>query len=174
MLPREAPRRPTNGHETNGHEANGHEANGAGSVSAPEPHAIHPRVTGAPATASPEEATRHHLRGSSDQTVAREPDRREEDATTADDDESDEAWTTLPRRDVRGEVGPLIDALHEVFVQDRAVSSQGGSTRCGICYLHFPYSELEYRDPEGYYVCPGCKRALGPARLPMVRKQRRS
>jgi hypothetical protein len=163
MLPREASRRPTNGHE----------ANGAGNVSATEPRAIHPHVTGAPATASPEEATRHHPRGSSDQTVAREPDRREEDAT-ADDDESDEAWTTLPRRDVRGEVGPLIDALHEVFVQDRTVSSQGGSTRCGICYLHFPYSELEYRDPEGYYVCPGCKRALGPARLPMVRKQRRS
>lgn len=163
MLPREASRRPTNGHE----------ANGAGSVSAPEPRANAPHPTG---VRTPESvgAAPTHFRFPVEQTVAREPDRREEDATTADDDESDEAWTTLPRRDVRGEVGPLIDALHEVFVQDRAVSSQGGSTRCGICYLHFPYSELEYRDPEGYYVCPSCKRALGPARLPMVRKQRRS
>ena len=162
MLPRDTQRhRPHNGHEPNG----------AGGVSVPEPRAAHPHVTGAPATA-PNEETNRHPRGSSDQLAAREPESRE-DAATPDDDESDEAWTTLPRRDVRGDVGPLIDALHEVFVQDRAISSQGGSTRCGICYLHFAYSELEYRDPEGYYVCPNCKRALGPARLPMVRKQRR-
>lgn len=96
-----------------------------------------------------------------------------EDAAPAEDDDGDDGWTPRPRGDVRGDVGPLIDALHEVFVQDRAISSQGGSTRCGICYLHFSYTELEYRDAEGYYVCPSCKRALGTARLPMVRKQRR-
>lgn len=76
--------------------------------------------------------------------------------------------------EVRGEVGPLIDSLHEVFVQDRTVASQGGTTRCGLCYLHFPIAELEYRDEEGYYVCERCARALGRARLPMVRRQQRS
>ena len=96
----------------------------------------------------------------------------QDDAAPAEED-ADEGWTPRPREDVRGDVGPLIDALHEVFVQDRAIASQGGSTRCGICYLHFPFSELEYREAEGYYICASCKRALGPARLPMVRKQRR-
>lgn len=76
--------------------------------------------------------------------------------------------------EVRGEVGPLIDSLHDVFIQDRSVASQGGTTRCGICYLHFPIAELEYRDAEGYYVCARCARALGHTRLPMVRRQQRS
>src|SRR5579872_3035055 len=44
------------------------------------------------------------------------------------------------RPEVRGEVGPLIDALRGLFEQDRAVASQGGTTRCGICYLHFSLS----------------------------------
>lgn len=78
------------------------------------------------------------------------------------------------RPEVRGEVGPLIDALHEIFAQDRTVASQGGTTRCGICYLHFPLAELEYREEEGYYVCERCARALGRIRLPMVRRQQRS
>ena len=78
------------------------------------------------------------------------------------------------RPEVRGEVGPLIDSLHDVFVQDRTVASQGGTTRCGLCYLHFPIAELEYRDEEGYYVCARCARALGRTRLPMVRRQQRS
>ena len=78
------------------------------------------------------------------------------------------------RPEVRGEVGPLIDALHDIFAQDRTVASQGGTTRCGICYLHFPVAELEYREAEGYYVCERCARALGQTRLPMVRRQQRS
>src|SRR5579859_1192057 len=78
------------------------------------------------------------------------------------------------RPEVRGEVGPLIDALHAIFEQDRAVASQGGTTRCGICYLHFSLADLEYREVEGYYVCHACARSLGPARLPMVRRQQRA
>lgn len=114
-----------------------------------------------------------HMTRRSDLTHAPLATTNRDDTTPAEEDDGDESWTLRPRGDVRGDVGPLIDALHEVFVHDRAVSSQGGSTRCGICYLHFPFSELEYREAEGYYVCAGCKRALGPARLPMVRKQRR-
>lgn len=78
------------------------------------------------------------------------------------------------RPEVRGEVGPLIDSLHDLFAQDRTVASQGGTTRCGICYLHFPLAELEYREEEGYYVCSRCARSLGHTPLPMVRRQQRS
>lgn len=78
------------------------------------------------------------------------------------------------RPEVRGEVGPLIDALHGLFEQDRAIASQGGTTRCGICYLHYALADLEYREAEGYYVCHACARALGTARLPMVRRQQRA
>ncbi len=78
------------------------------------------------------------------------------------------------RPEVRGDVGPLIDSLRDVFVQDRSIASQGGTTRCGICYLHFPIAELEYREDEGYYVCTRCARSLGHTRLPMVRRQQRS
>lgn len=78
------------------------------------------------------------------------------------------------RPEVRGEVGPLIDALRGLFEQDRAVASQGGTTRCGICYLHFSLSELEYREVEGFYVCHACARSLGATRLPMVRRQQRT
>ncbi|MEO7000725.1 MAG: hypothetical protein ABI068_02905 [Ktedonobacterales bacterium] len=73
----------------------------------------------------------------------------------------------------RGEVGKLIDALHTIFEQDRAISSQGTNQRCGICYLHYPASDLEYRESEGFYVCPICKRSLGNSRLMMVRRQQR-
>lgn len=78
------------------------------------------------------------------------------------------------RPEVRGDVGPLIDALHELFARDRSVASQGGTTRCGICYLHYPVAELEYREAEGYYVCLSCARAMGQTLLPMVRRQQRS
>jgi hypothetical protein len=75
------------------------------------------------------------------------------------------------RPESRGDVGSLIDTLHDLFAQDRAVASQGGSARCGICYLHFPLSALEYREAEGFYVCSGCKRALGHTPLTMIRRQ---
>lgn len=77
------------------------------------------------------------------------------------------------RPEVRGELAPLIDALRELFQRDRAVASQGNSTRCGICYLHFTMAELEYREAEGFYVCAGCKQALTRASLPMIRRQQR-
>jgi hypothetical protein len=88
-------------------------------------------------------------------------------------DVDDEAPYEFPRREVRGEVGALIDALHAVFERDRAVASQGGAKRCGICYLHFSVTELEYREDEGHYVCAGCAAVLHQARLPMVRRQQR-
>ncbi|HEU5348959.1 MAG TPA: hypothetical protein VFU63_10155 [Ktedonobacterales bacterium] len=75
------------------------------------------------------------------------------------------------RPESRGEMGPLIDSLHELFAQDRMVASQGDVTRCGICYLHFPLSALEHRGAEGFYVCAGCKRTLGHQQLMMVRRQ---
>jgi len=75
------------------------------------------------------------------------------------------------RPESRGEVGSLIDSLHELFSQDRAAASQGDSARCGICYLHFPLTALEYREAEGFYVCATCKRALGHNPLMMIRRQ---
>lgn len=89
-------------------------------------------------------------------------------------DEDRESPDALPRGDVRGEVGALIDDLKAVFQRDRSTASTNGDTRCGICYLHFALDELEYRDAEGYYVCAGCAQALGAARLPMVRRQKRA
>jgi hypothetical protein len=87
--------------------------------------------------------------------------------------EEEEAAPSGPREDVRGAVGGLIDALHELFTQDRAVATQGGSSRCGLCYLHFPIAELVYRESEGFYVCQACERALGLARVNMVRRQQK-
>lgn len=75
------------------------------------------------------------------------------------------------RPESRGEVGSLIDSLHGLFAQDRAMASQGESARCGICYLHFPLTALEYREAEGFYVCAACKRALGHNPLMMIRRQ---
>jgi hypothetical protein len=86
---------------------------------------------------------------------------------------SDADYEPSPR-DVRGEVGALIDALRALFVRDRAVASQGGTTRCGICYLHFTLPELEYRQAEGFYVCADCAHALRGGALPMVRRQQRA
>jgi hypothetical protein len=87
--------------------------------------------------------------------------------------EEEEMPPSGPREDVRGAVGGLIDALHELFTQDRAVATQGGSSRCGLCYLHFPIGELVYRESEGFYVCQACERALGSARVNMVRRQQK-
>lgn len=78
-----------------------------------------------------------------------------------------------PREDVRGGVGGLIDSLHDLFVRDRGLASQGGVSRCGICYLHYPLGELVYHEGEGFYVCQPCERALGGARVNMVRRQQR-
>jgi hypothetical protein len=76
-------------------------------------------------------------------------------------------------RDVRGDIGELIDSLHAAFERDRGIASQGDSARCGICYLHFFLSELQYREEEGYYVCASCARALSHTRILMVRRQQR-
>ena len=88
-------------------------------------------------------------------------------------DEDDSADYTGPRGDVRGSVGTLVDSLHEIFARDRAIASQGGAARCGVCYLHFPSDELTYRDAEGFYVCQNCAHALGAVRVPMLRRQQR-
>ena len=93
-------------------------------------------------------------------------------ADDEDDDEETQA-TSGPRPDVRGAVGDLIDSLHEIFTRDRAIASQGGISRCGICYLHYPLGELVYHESEGFYVCQTCERALGGARVNMVRRQQR-
>jgi hypothetical protein len=77
------------------------------------------------------------------------------------------------RAEARGDVGPLIDDLHDVFERDRAVASQGSIARCGICYLHFAHPDLIYREAEGFYVCPSCSRALGASQIFMVRRQQR-
>ncbi len=70
------------------------------------------------------------------------------------------------------EFNQMIEALHDLFEHDRQVASQPDSTRCGICYLHFPIAELHYRD-EGFYTCPGCAHSLGNHRISMLRKQQR-
>lgn len=89
--------------------------------------------------------------------------------------EEDDAEVELsgPREDVRGPVGELIDALHDLFTHDRAIATQGSASRCGICYFHFALGELVYRESEGFYVCQPCERALAGARVPMVRRQQR-
>jgi hypothetical protein len=77
----------------------------------------------------------------------------------------------MENRDVRGDIGQLIDSLHALFERDRGIASQSDSTRCGICYLHFYAAELHYRDEEGFYVCASCARTLAQSRLMMVRRQ---
>ena len=66
----------------------------------------------------------------------------------------------------------MIESLHELFEHDRQVASQPDATRCGVCYLHFPIVELQYRD-EGFYICPACAHVIGHQRVPMLRKQQR-
>jgi hypothetical protein len=107
------------------------------------------------------------LRGASDTSEGRE---LRQDRHDLSDRTSRQEREPL-RLEVRGEIGSLIDNLRTIFERDRAVASQSGSTRCGICYLHYAQSELEYRDAEGFYVCPTCARALGTAEVSMVRRQ---
>jgi hypothetical protein len=66
----------------------------------------------------------------------------------------------------------MVQSLHELFERDRQIASQLHSTRCGICYLHFFLSELQYRD-EGYYVCSQCSQTLGHQYVPMLHKQQK-
>jgi hypothetical protein len=82
--------------------------------------------------------------------------------------------TSFEGRDVRGDIGELIDSLHELFERDRGIASQSDTSRCGICYLHFSLSELQYREEEGFYVCPSCDSALAHTRIVMVRRQQHS
>jgi hypothetical protein len=108
-----------------------------------------------------------------------------EDARTQEDDATQLAHTPIPPREftererlaqrpgIRGEVGALIDDLRGIFQRDRAVASLPNCARCGVCYHYFVTDELEYREAEGYYVCPSCAKLLGSTRLPMVRRQQR-
>jgi hypothetical protein len=66
----------------------------------------------------------------------------------------------------------MLESLHDLFEHDRQAASLPDSTRCGICYLHFPIAELHYRD-EGFYACAACAHALGHQRVSMLRKQQR-
>ena len=66
----------------------------------------------------------------------------------------------------------LIQSLRELFEHDRHMASQQDTTRCGICYLHFTVSDLNYRE-EGYYVCFACEHALGRQHVTMLRKQQK-
>ncbi|HEX8032888.1 MAG TPA: hypothetical protein VF510_03530 [Ktedonobacterales bacterium] len=92
---------------------------------------------------------------------------------TDDTDDDYVAQERRPARDVRGDIGGLIDSLHALFAQNRSVASQGNTARCGICYLYFSVAELEYREVEGYYVCADCKRTLGSTQLMMLRRQQK-
>ncbi len=66
----------------------------------------------------------------------------------------------------------MLQSLHELFEHDRQIASQSNSTRCGICYLHFLLSELQYRN-EGFYICSECSQILGRQTMPMLHKQRK-
>lgn len=66
----------------------------------------------------------------------------------------------------------LIQSLHDLFARDRQLASQTDTTRCGICYLYFPLSDLHYRD-EGFYVCLACEHALGKQRIFMLHRQQK-
>lgn len=95
------------------------------------------------------------------------------ESLAANDDEDEIVAPSGPREDVRGSVGELIDALHDLFAHDRMIASQGGVARCGICYFHFPINDLVYHEADGFYVCQNCERSLGAGRVPMVRRQQR-
>ncbi len=66
----------------------------------------------------------------------------------------------------------MLQSLHDLFEHDRQVASQPETTRCGICYLHYHVSELNYQD-EGFYTCPNCAQNIGHQRLPMIRRQQK-
>ena len=80
-----------------------------------------------------------------------------------------------PERDgqSRMDLAQLIETLREQFEQDRAVASQTGSARCGICYLYYRQTDLVYREEEGFYICKSCQRSLGNGKIKMVRRQQR-
>lgn len=80
-----------------------------------------------------------------------------------------------PERDgqARMDLAQLIEALHQQFEQDRALASQTGSARCGICYLYYRQADLLYREEEGFYICKSCQRSLGNGKIKMVRRQQR-
>ncbi len=141
-------------------EQNGHTGAGANGAARHHPTREAPSTYALPAAQAAQSAPIPHV---ANDPLAAQP---------VDDDEA-EMPPSGPREDVRGVVGGLIDSLHDLFTQDRAIASQGSSSRCGICYLHFPVAELVYRDAEGFYVCQACGRALGSARVSMVRRQQR-
>lgn len=160
--PRAEPHTTANGASNGATNGAAHGAtNGAAHLAAP--HATVPQAT-------PPLGSGHAVGHAAGRHPVREP--LSTQAPQAEDDD-EVAPFSGPREDVRGAVGELIDALHELFTQDRAVASQGGSARCGICYFHYRLSELIYREAEGFYVCQGCERALGVARISMVRRQQR-
>lgn len=66
----------------------------------------------------------------------------------------------------------LIQSLRELFEEDRQIASQPDATRCGICYLYYPVSQLHYRE-EGLYMCERCEQALGKQTMPVIRKQQK-
>ncbi len=66
----------------------------------------------------------------------------------------------------------LIQSLRELFEHDRQRASQQDTTRCGICYLYFSVSDLNYRE-EGFYVCTACEHTLGRQHITMLRKQQK-
>ncbi|GAC1424734.1 MAG: hypothetical protein NVS4B1_11670 [Ktedonobacteraceae bacterium] len=66
----------------------------------------------------------------------------------------------------------LIQSLRELFEHDRQIASHQDATRCGICYLYFSVSELNYRE-EGFYACTTCEHALGRQHITMLRKQQK-
>jgi hypothetical protein len=67
----------------------------------------------------------------------------------------------------------LIESLRQQFEQDRALASQPGAVRCGICYLYHRQTDLLYREVEGFYVCKTCQRTLGATQIKMLRRQQR-
>jgi hypothetical protein len=66
----------------------------------------------------------------------------------------------------------MVQSLHELFEHDRQLASQPNSTRCGICYLHFLLSEMQYRD-EGFYICSHCSQTLSQQDVSMLHKQQK-
>ena len=153
------------------HQANQRERAHVGS---PQPDPAEPFVVAEP-LALPGPPRFHH----GERDAARPPEHvgNTTQQSGADDNDDDAGYGPRERRsslEVRGDVGPLIDSLHDLFIRDRAIASQGNVTRCGICYLHYPLSELEYREVEGYYVCFSCKRSLGSTQLMMIRRQQKN
>lgn len=71
------------------------------------------------------------------------------------------------------ELTGLLDALRELFAQDRATGSRADAARCGLCYLTFPRDELVYVEDAGYYACRACAEATSNQRIMMLHRQRK-